>query len=32
MHRANGDYPEGELRLMHRIILAGEIPEPADAA
>lgn len=26
MHRASGDYPEGELRLMHRILLKGTVP------
>jgi taurine dioxygenase len=27
MHKANADYPEGERRLMHRIIIAGTVPE-----
>ena len=27
MHKANGDYPAGAERLMHRIIVAGSIPE-----
>jgi taurine dioxygenase len=26
MHKANADYPEGEKRLMHRIILEGTVP------
>jgi alpha-ketoglutarate-dependent taurine dioxygenase len=26
MHKANGDYPEGEKRLMHRIVIAGSAP------
>jgi taurine dioxygenase len=26
MHRANADYPEGERRLMQRIIVAGTVP------
>ncbi len=26
MHKANGDYPEGARRLMHRIIVAGAVP------
>lgn len=26
MHKANGDYPEGERRFMQRIIVAGEVP------
>ena len=26
MHKANGDYPEGARRLMHRIIVAGTVP------
>ena len=27
MHKANADYPEGAQRLMHRIIVAGTVPE-----
>ena len=27
MHKANGDYPADAERLMHRIIVAGDIPE-----
>lgn len=27
MHKANGDYPEGAERVMHRIIVAGTVPE-----
>jgi taurine dioxygenase len=27
MHKANGDYPAGARRLMHRIILEGTIPQ-----
>ena len=26
MHKANGDYPAGSLRLMHRIIVEGTAP------
>jgi len=26
MHKANADYPEGERRLMHRIIVEGTVP------
>lgn len=26
MHKANADYPEGERRLMHRVIVAGTVP------
>lgn len=26
MHKANADYPEGEPRLMHRILLEGTVP------
>jgi taurine dioxygenase len=26
MHKANADYPEGERRLMHRVIVAGTQP------
>jgi hypothetical protein len=26
MHKANGDYPSGARRLMHRIIVAGTVP------
>src|SRR5262249_10210112 len=26
MHKANGDYPEAEKRLMHRIVIAGSAP------
>jgi taurine dioxygenase len=26
MHKANGDYPQGARRLMHRIIVAGTVP------
>ena len=26
MHKANADYPEGERRLMHRVIVAGTAP------
>ena len=26
MHKANADYPEGEQRLMHRVIVAGTQP------
>ncbi len=26
MHKANADYPEGECRLMHRIIIEGTVP------
>ena len=26
MHKANADYPEGSLRLMHRVIVAGTVP------
>lgn len=26
MHKANADYPEGERRLMHRIIIEGTLP------
>jgi taurine dioxygenase len=26
MHKANPDYPEGERRLMHRVIVAGTAP------
>jgi len=26
MHKANADYPDGERRLMHRIVVAGEVP------
>jgi taurine dioxygenase len=26
MHKANADYPEGEQRLMHRVIVAGTVP------
>ncbi len=26
MHKANADYPEGERRLMHRVIVAGTTP------
>ncbi len=26
MHKANADYPEGERRLMHRVIVAGSEP------
>ena len=31
MHKANGDYPAGERREMHRIILAGDVPLGPDA-
>lgn len=31
MHKANGDYPAGERREMHRIILAGDVPVGTDA-
>jgi taurine dioxygenase len=27
MHKANGDYPAGARRFMHRIIVAGTVPE-----
>jgi taurine dioxygenase len=26
MHKANADYPDGERRLMHRVIVAGTVP------
>jgi taurine dioxygenase len=26
MHKANADYPDGERRLMHRIVVAGDVP------
>ncbi len=26
MHKANADYPDGEQRLMHRVIVAGTVP------
>jgi taurine dioxygenase len=26
MHKANADYPPGERRLMHRVIVAGTVP------
>src|SRR3954469_3514749 len=26
MHKANADYPEGERRLMHRVVVAGTAP------
>ena len=26
MHKANADYPEGERRLMHRVVVAGTVP------
>ena len=26
MHKANADYPDGERRLMHRVIVAGTAP------
>ncbi len=26
MHKANADYPDGEHRLMHRVIVAGTVP------
>ena len=26
MHKTNADYPEGERRLMHRVIVAGTMP------
>src|SRR5258708_5931349 len=26
MHKANADYPEGERRLMHRVVVAGSPP------
>jgi len=26
MHKANADYPNGERRLMHRIVVAGGVP------
>ena len=26
MHKANADYPDGERRLMHRVIVAGTEP------
>jgi taurine dioxygenase len=26
MHKANADYPDGEDRLMHRVIVAGTAP------
>ena len=26
MHKANADYPEGERRLMHRVIVTGTEP------
>ncbi|MEQ9638872.1 MAG: TauD/TfdA family dioxygenase [Alphaproteobacteria bacterium] len=31
MHRANGDYPAGERREMHRVILAGDEPRGPEA-
>jgi taurine dioxygenase len=31
MHKANGDYPPGERREMHRIILAGDVPAGPNA-
>ena len=24
MHKANADYPDGEKRLMHRVVVAGD--------
>jgi taurine dioxygenase len=27
MHKANADYPIGEKRLMHRIVVAGTVPQ-----
>ncbi|WP_421999101.1 hypothetical protein [Reyranella sp.] len=26
MHKATADYPEGERRLMHRVVVAGTQP------
>jgi taurine dioxygenase len=26
MHKANADYPDGEKRLMHRVVVAGTAP------
>ncbi|MBM3491962.1 MAG: TauD/TfdA family dioxygenase [Alphaproteobacteria bacterium] len=26
MHRASADYPDGDLRLMHRVLLKGTVP------
>ena len=26
MHKANADYPDGEKRVMHRIVVAGTVP------
>jgi alpha-ketoglutarate-dependent taurine dioxygenase len=26
MHKANADYPDGERRLMHRVIVTGTVP------
>jgi taurine dioxygenase len=27
MHKANADYPDGEKRLMHRMVVAGTVPQ-----
>jgi taurine dioxygenase len=29
MHKANADYPDGEERVMHRVVAAGTAPVPA---
>ena len=26
MHKANADYPDGEHRVMHRVVVAGDVP------